>query len=247
MKRQAMTSPLSNIRCVTQAFAAVRLSTLPVLLAASLVSAGCSLGGNTRKDAMSQLSWDYAADAVILEVAAQPNLNLYDDQAHTLLLGIFQMSDAAAFRELSVNPAAIANVMGGGKPGSGFLQFTRYVVSPGQHSILMLDRAQKTQLIGVIAGYYHLNTMTAVQVVKVPVDVSSKGWISKTYQAMPSPLTLRMDLGSDGILNIQSMAKSPDPVLLRSAVVLDSGGKEVTLSADACCAASGTTTPSSPN
>ena len=205
----------------------------PAIFALALACAGCSaFKGTSRDEAMNQMTWDFANDAVIVEIAAQPNLNQYGDEAHTLLLGVYQMSDAAPFRDLSADPVSLAKAMESGKAGTSFLQFSRYVVSPGQHSILILDRAQQAKYIGVTAGYYRMGASTATRLFDVPVKVTSKGWVSSTYSAVPAPLIVRMNFGAETILNSQNLDAGPAPKDMQNAVALDGGGKEIKLSAD---------------
>jgi type VI secretion system VasD/TssJ family lipoprotein len=202
-----------------------------VLLAAALALAGCA-GGSTRKQAMAEVSWDYAKDGVMIEIAADPNLNQYAGEAHTLLLVVYQMEDQAAYYKMLADPAALARSMGSDKGGEGYLQFTRYVITPGQHSILILDRTQKAKAIGVAAGYYQLNGTTSARLFEVPLTIDSSGMLSKTWTATPATLAVRMTFGADAILNAERLNNYPNAQKIQEAVPLDGGGKEIKLTAD---------------
>ncbi len=212
------------------------LAGIAIVLAATTLS-GCSttnsmMGGNTRKQAMAEIAWDFGKDAVMIEVAAETGLNQYAGESHTLLLGIYQMADSAAFYKMIADPAAMAKSMGSGKGGDGFVQFSRYVVTPGQRSILILDRAQNAKFIGIAAGYYHMAGDSSARLFEVPLTISSKGMLSTTYTAAPAPLAVRMTFGADAIVNAERLNHDPSEKKMQEAVPLDGGGKEIKLTPD---------------
>ena len=196
--------------------------------------AGCAGGSPdaSRKQVMANVNWDFAKDAVMVEVAAEPNLNQYAGESHTLLLGVYQMADPAPFYKTLADPEALAQSLSSEKGGDAYVQFTRYVVAPGQHSILILDRAQKAKYIGLVAGYYKLSGATSARLFQIPLSVSSDGWISTTWSAEPMTLAVRMDFGADGILNADRLNHDPAAKKMQEAVPLDGGGKEIKLTDD---------------
>lgn len=206
------------------------------LLATSLLG-GCSLfSGTSKKDALSAIDWSYASNGVVLEVNARPELNEYDGESHTVLLGVVQTSDAQAFRQVINDPAALAQLMQSGKGGTGFLQFSRYVVAPGQHSVVILDRAQNARYVGLSVGYYTMSAETSARLIEVPVAVTSSGWVSKSYQAAPAPLVMRLTLGARAILDAERVTDGSVPTQLQQAVPVDGGGKSIKLTPDCNCA-----------
>jgi predicted component of type VI protein secretion system len=205
-----------------------------------LFCAGCSsvdsmMGGNDRQQALAEADWNFAEDAVTIEIEADPRMNQYGGQSHTLLLGIYQMAEADPFYKSIADPAILGRQLGGidGADGAqGFVQFVRYVVKPGGHSILLLDRAQKARFVGIVAGYYKLSAKNAARLFEIPLQVRSKGLIGTTYSAAPAALALRLVLGADGIVNAQVSRCSPADAKKRSAVPLEEGGKEIKLDAE---------------
>jgi hypothetical protein len=190
------------------------------------------------------VTWSYASDAVILEIIADPGLNQYDGQSHTLLLGIYETGDAQAFRNLAAEPSALAETMATGKMPQMFTQFSRYVVAPGQHSYLILDRAQNTRSIGLVAGYAQFGVTNAARQFDVPVVTQTSGFIFRTHTKLPGPLVVRLNLGAQGILNAEMQPDTLDAATLARAQQVEGGGKEVRLSGNAAANpdASGATT-----
>lgn len=201
-----------------------------LILAALL---GCStanslLGGNSRKEAVAEISWEFAKNAVQIEIEADGRLNEYDGQAHTLLLGVYQMEDSAPFYKLAADSLLLAKSFEPSSGSGAFIQFDRYVISPGQRTIITLNRAQKTKFAAIAAGYYGLDA-SATRLFQVPVSVVSNGWLTKTYKAVPAPLTLRLNLGARGIINAQRLNQDPAAKPTFETVPLDGGGKELSV------------------
>jgi predicted component of type VI protein secretion system len=190
------------------------------------------MGGNDRQQALAAADWNFAEDAVTIEIEADPRMNQYGDESHTLLLGIYQMAETAPFYKSIADPAILGQQLGSIDGAQGFVQFVRYVVKPGGHSILLLNRAQKARFIGIVAGYYKLDAKTAARLFEIPLQVQSKGWIGATYSAAPAALALRLVLGADGIVNAQVLKCSPADAQKRTTVPLEDGGKEIKLDAD---------------
>lgn len=208
-----------------------------VCAAGALVLAAC--GSAPPKDPLADVTWSYATDAVIFEIVADPGLNQYDGQSHTLLLGIYETGDAQAFRNLAADPNALAATMATGKVPQTFSQFSRFVVAPGQHSYLILDRAQNTRSIGMVAGYAQFGVANAARQFDVPVVTKTSGFIFRTHTKLPGPLVVRLNLGAQGILNAEAQPGGPDAAMLAQAQQVEGGGKEIRLSGNAPAGASG--------
>ncbi len=208
-------------------------------LAAGMAAAalsGCAtanslMGGNTRKEAVAEIAWEFARNAILVEVEADNRLNEYGGEAHTLVLGVYQMEDSAAFYKLIADTALVGKSLESGKGGEGFVHFARYVVAPGQHSILQLDRAQKAKFVGVTAGYYQMEAARSARLFEVPLTVESEGMVSKTYKAAPATLALRLNFGPDELLNAERLNRDLGKKA-SEAVPLDGGGREIKLTPD---------------
>jgi type VI secretion system VasD/TssJ family lipoprotein len=195
-------------------------------------TANSMMGGNTRKDAVAEIAWDFARNAILVEVEADNRLNEYGGEAHTLVLGVYQMEDSAAFYKLIADAALVGKSLESGKGGEGFVHFARYVVVPGQHSILQLDRAQKAKFVGITAGYYQMEAARSARLFEVPLTVESEGMVSKTYKAAPATLAVRLNLGPDELMNAQRLNRDPTEKKNTEAVPLDGGGREIKLTPD---------------
>ena len=207
------------------------------LLALLFLLAGCSaanslLGGNSRKEAMGEIAWEFAENGVLIEIEADARLNEYSGEAHTLVLGIYQMEDSAGFYKLAADSSLLAKALETGKGGDGFVNFVRYVVSPGQRSIMTVDRAQKTKFVGLVAGYYQMDAAKSARLFEIPLTVASEGLVSTTWKAAPAVLALRLNLGPTGVVNAQRLNNDVAVNPKREAIPLDGGGKALKLGVD---------------
>lgn len=226
-----MSVPVTNKHAARSGRQSVRGMMALAGVASALALSGC--GSSPPKDPLADVVWSYATDSVLFEIAADPGLNEFDGQSHTLLLGIYETADAQAFRNLAADPNALAETMATGKVPPTFAQFSRYVVAPGQHSYLILDRAQNTRSIGLVAGYAQLATANAARQFDVPVVTKTTGFIFHTHTKLPGPLVVRLNLGAQGILNAEIQSGGLDAATLARAQQLEGGGKEIRLGADA--------------
>lgn len=195
-------------------------------------AANALLGGNSRKEAVAEIAWDFAENAVLIELEADARLNGYAGEAHTLVLGVYQMEDSAAFYKLAADPSLMSKALETGKGGDGFVQFVRYIVTPGQRVILSAARAQKAKFVGIVAGYYQMDAASSTRLFEVPLTIASDGLVSKTYKAAPATLVLRLNLGAEGVVNAQRLNHDPTEKKTLATVPLDGGGKELKLTAD---------------
>jgi len=195
---------------------------------------GCSsvnsaMGGNTQKEAKAEVSWDYKRNGIQLELVASPDMNAYFNQAHTLVLGVFQLEDGKPFMKMLGNAKALAATLASGNADKDVLQFDRYVVSPGKRTILNIDRVQNAKYVGFVAGYYDFNPPEAARLFRIPLNIQTEGMVSTTYKATPANLALRLHLGRQRIINAQSLTFDPDQKPDVESIPLDQGDPEIKL------------------
>ena len=193
----------------------LRLLSLWMLVCLLSMTAGCSsvnsaLGGNSATEAKAEVQWDYARDAIQIELDSDPDLNEFFSQAHTAVLGVFQVADSKTFVELLKDADKLKQILASGNAGSDVLQLDRFVVSPDRHVVLTLDRVQDTHYVGLVVGYYYFQIDNATRLFRVPLNMDSSGIISTTYTAQPAHLALKLQLGRQRITNAQSLTFDAD-------------------------------------
>lgn len=212
------------------------LHPLLLIMLASLLGLiqGCSsvnsvLGGNTQKEAKAEVSWDFKQNGIQVELVASPDMNAYFNNAHTLVLGVFQLEDAKPFMQLLGNPKNLTSMLASGNPDKDILHLDRYIVSPDKRTILDIDRVQGAKYVGFVAGYYTFDAPAASRLFRIPLNVSTEGMVSTTYTAEPANLALRLYLGRQRIMNAQSLTFDPDKKPNVETIPLESPDPEIKL------------------
>lgn len=175
----------------------------------------------SREQALAAPSTGFAPDAIEIHVRADAGLNCADGQAHTVVVGLFQGAQGDALRELVTQPPRVETALVDGRPPPGVLQLTRFVVQPGQSCLLRQDRVQKTLAVALAVGYAQRDASPPLRVFDIPLQLKSRGWLSRSYTASAAPLRLQLKLGPDDILDAaplpQASSKPPTAPAARPA------------------------------
>ena len=110
-------------------------------------------------EAVQAMVWDYEESAIYINLESEGLLNFYNNEPHTLILGVIQLSEPKGFTKLLKSPEVIKQILETGKVEEPILQFDRFVVTPGNRSSLLIDRAQDTKVVGVVAGYFNFDAI----------------------------------------------------------------------------------------
>jgi type VI secretion system VasD/TssJ family lipoprotein len=188
------------------------------------------MGGNSQKEAKAEIEWSYAKEGIWLQLASDDQLNNYENESHTLVMGVYQLSETQSFYKLLADRPQISNDLLTGQTGKQVIQFDRYVLTPGKATVLKLDRAQGAKFIGMIAGYYDFNAVNAARLFRVPVNMQSEGMLSTTYKAEPAVLALRLIFGSTGINNAEVLTYDAEKKTVVEKLPMDSKNPEIKIS-----------------
>jgi type VI secretion system VasD/TssJ family lipoprotein len=148
--------------------------------------------------------WTYQKDAIRLHIKADGNLNLADNEAHTLSLCIYQLSDPNVFNQLANDQDGLYKLLNCGLFGAGAAAARRVIVQPGQVLEMTLDRAEGARYVAFVAGYNILQRARIVKMVQIPEYVEKKGFFRTTKIRMPAPLTIDLILGPLQITTIST-------------------------------------------
>lgn len=177
----------------------------------ALLLSSCSSNPTPEQQALTNIKWNYEPDAIILNLNADKNLNEYDNQPHTLMLVVTQFDQPNTFETFSSNGQQLSNLLLMNTAPSGLIGLTRVFIEPGQSKQVRLARLEGTKLVGISAGYAHLDPLRSVRMYRIGVENTSTGWFSKTWFAHPKPLEIELLLGPDSLL--RSKQSQPKPVL----------------------------------
>ena len=96
----------------------------------------------------------YKKDDITLDIKADPVLNRYQNNAHTLFLCIYQLKDPNAFNQMVEEEGGISKLMDCRRFDASVANAKRLVVQPGQELKDSRDRAQGARYVGIAAGYF---------------------------------------------------------------------------------------------
>jgi type VI secretion system VasD/TssJ family lipoprotein len=149
--------------------------------------------------------WTYQERAIHIHAAAPADLNVISGRPHSLALGIFQLNDPNTFRGLSETKEGAVQLMNKGRIDDTVAQFSRTIMHPGGEKVAVFSRAQSAQYIGIISGYFGLNTELDVKIYPIPVKpakrgfvdimLSSLGLIADEAKAIPDDIYIDVSLG----------------------------------------------------
>lgn len=199
------------------------------------VLAACGMTGPSteqKKDqAKAEVKWPFAKKGIMIELLTDVDLNFYANRSHTLVLGVLQFDDEKTFLKLLSQPSGLIKALKNGTLPAGVLQIDRYVVSPDTRVLLEVDRVQDAKFVGILAGYYQFDPVRSARYFRIPLNMQSSGIITKDYKAEPSVLALRLALGSQRIVNAESLTHDADaPPPPKEVVPLNNDNLEINLS-----------------
>lgn len=172
-----------------------------------LLITGCSsslIGGVPKEEALQKIKWNYDKEAMQLVIEASEKLNLYNGEAHAIVLTAVQFENPNEFSSYTQDSDKIARLLIDGNSAKGWLAAKQFFVNPGQNITLMLDRAEKAQYVGIVAGYNDLVPEKSARFYRLGIEYDSSGIIIRKYEAKPAPLQIQLSLGETGILNTKA-------------------------------------------
>lgn len=140
---------------------------------------------------------EFLERGVLIQLQADPMLNLYEGQPHTLLLCVYQLLDPNGFNQYREEYAGISKLLEGERFDPSVASVKRVFVQPGENQGLVLDRAEGAKFVGVVAGYYNMHKSQASRLFEVPLLEQKKGWMSQEITYRYGVLDLSLKLGPE--------------------------------------------------
>ncbi|STY11847.1 Type VI secretion lipoprotein [Legionella quinlivanii] len=181
------------------------------LLSVVLLTA-CTMGGNTKQP---QLADTYQDNAILMRIEASKDLNLYNDQKHTLKLVIIQVEKVEDVQKQLMSSDSIAKLLDSAddsedsknKAGDKQVYMHTLFITPGSKKVYTFPRLAGARRIIVVAGYYDLVPNQVVRVFEIPVF---ENWKPVTFWEMNRKMgriAICLMLGAKGINFTDSTSK----------------------------------------
>ncbi|WP_396586398.1 type VI secretion system lipoprotein TssJ [Bermanella sp. R86510] len=128
--------------------------------------------------------WVFEDRAIHLHISSPADLNAISGRPHSLVLGVFQLSDPNTFVGLSETKVGALQLLNAGRIDNTVTQFSRIILQPGEEKVASLPRAQGSKYIGLISGYYGLNTELDIEIFSIPVKAAKRGFVDLTLSKL---------------------------------------------------------------
>lgn len=184
----------------------VRLVKYFCLASLLLLVAACS--SKDTELSVQEEKWTYEVRAINLVLKAEADVNSVSGRPHSIVVGLFQMSDPNTFSGLSVTREGSVELLQKGKIDETIVDFRLLTMRPGEQKKVSVSRAEAARYIGVIAGYFKLNPKTDVKIFPIPVREIKRGLVERSLaatslisdqaKAVPGRLNIIVDLGRIG-------------------------------------------------
>lgn len=147
--------------------------------------------------------WGYEKDAIQLHFVGDPQLNLYQKRAHSLLVCLYHLRDPNGFNQLSDEKGGLAKLLECSRFDPSVTYTKRVIMQPNQEISESMDRTDGAKYIGVVAGYYnYLQKESSILSYPIPVTGIKKG---STLVQKTAKLNIDLYLGAQEIIQIQNI------------------------------------------
>ena len=119
--------------------------------------------------------WAYEKDAIQLHITSDPQLNLYQKRAHSLLVCLYHLRDLNGFNQFSDDKDGLPKLLECSRFDSSVTYSKKLIIQPGQNVTELLDRTDGAKYMGIVAGYYSLQKEGTVRTYAIPVSEVRKG------------------------------------------------------------------------
>ena len=144
-------------------------------------------------------AWPFEERAIKVKYKADMNLNIHNEEDHTLFVCIYQLTESKAFKDLTTSKEGVIKLLDCQRFDASIASSTRLIVHPGEEEIKQYDRAEEAKWVGVVAGYYNLWPEHVYELIQVPTTTEKSGIIFKKEKVVIRPLNLKLYFGPEEI------------------------------------------------
>jgi len=145
-----------------------------------------------------QPDWPLQKQAIELTFHADPRVNFYAGQPHTLTISLFQLDEPNAYKQLAEREQGRRQMLAQSKELPPQLATERFYLEPGETRTLTFDRAERARFIAMAAGYFDPQVGATTAIERIDYVVQRDGLIAGEKAAIPRFRRL-IYLGPDGL------------------------------------------------
>ena len=167
-----------------------------------LLFIGAAAVGCGNKGHKAPCDYAYEPAAMSVDLVASPDLNSYNNQPHTDLVLLYQLSDPNMYKQLLESQEGVGRLLEGSAFDGSVVSRRQLVVQPGEVKQLKMDRVQGARYLGIVAGFYNQQAQNFSRLFPIPTRVD-KSLFGKEKRCYALPLDVNLRLGPDGFVGGQ--------------------------------------------
>ena len=98
----------------------------------------------------------YVKDAIGIKITAAPDLNFFNNQSHTLVLAVYELSDPNVYKQMLESSDGVVQLLEGKQFDATVLSRRRATVQPGENASFVMDQVEGARYVAVVAGFYSM-------------------------------------------------------------------------------------------
>ena len=147
----------------------------------------------------------YIKDALVINLNATDDLNTFNNQSHTVVLALYELSNPNIFNQMLEAPEGVVQLLEGKQFDESVLSRRKLVIQPGENKEFRIDRVEGARYLGVVAGFYSMQGSGNFSRI-FPINLSSGPSYFWTKTEEPRK-TIELTLGSDGFMDVKKKQK----------------------------------------
>jgi type VI secretion system VasD/TssJ family lipoprotein len=143
-------------------------------------------------------NWARAEKGIELTFRADPQVNFYEGQPHTVTICVFQLGESSAFQKLLTYPSGVQKMLSANSDLPPSLASDRFYLEPGETSQKIYDRVEGAKWIVIVAGYFSAPPDKAAIMKKIDYEVE-RSWLFFDKKAVIPTFQETIHLDQDGL------------------------------------------------
>jgi type VI secretion system VasD/TssJ family lipoprotein len=144
-------------------------------------------------------NWNYQSGGIKIQYSADSQLNSFNGNSHTVVVGIYQLDSIDKFQDLAKNEKGIKELLLAERFDQSVISVKKVIIQPSEKNKIIIDRNENSRWIGIVAGYYSLNPENVIEIIKIPVKTEEKGRFIKHKTVKIENMDIVLILGSNRI------------------------------------------------
>lgn len=150
-----------------------------ILIVAGMVMISC--GGKQPKP---EPQWTYKPQGIEISYHADNMLNEFNGSSHALQVVFYQFDDINKFIELSEYKDGLIKLLKAQNFDPSVQALKKIFIDPGEEGKIVLDRAEKSRWVGIVAGFFDLTPGRVTTFFEIPHKVEKQGFVFKNQVAV---------------------------------------------------------------